>query len=36
MTTIRTQFGTVESARRIRVEPTGGITAANVQKALEA
>jgi hypothetical protein len=36
VTTVKTQLGTVESARRERVEPTGGITATNVQKALEA
>lgn len=36
MTIVRTQLATVESARRERVEPTGGITATNVQKALEA
>ena len=35
MTTLRTQLGTIESARRVRVEPTGGITATDVQKALE-
>lgn len=35
MTIVRTQLATVESARRERVEPTGGITATNTQKALE-
>jgi hypothetical protein len=36
MTTIRTDLGdTRESARRLRVEPTGGITQTNVQKSLE-
>src|SRR6266571_8818206 len=39
MATIRTQLGSIESGRRERVEPTaaigGGITATNVQKALE-
>lgn len=35
MTTIRTQLGTVESARRERFEPTGTIEATNVQKAIE-
>lgn len=37
MTTVRSDLGNLrESARRTRVEPTGGITATNVQKALEA
>lgn len=35
MTIVRNQLATVESARRERVEPTGGITATNTQKALE-
>jgi hypothetical protein len=35
MTIVRTQLATVESARRERVEPTGGITATNVQTALQ-
>jgi len=36
MTTVRTDLGnTKESARRERFEPTGSITATNVQKAIE-
>lgn len=35
MTIVRTQLSTVESARRERVEPTGNITATNVQTALQ-
>lgn len=36
MTTVKSDLGNVrESARRTRVEPTAGITATNVQKALE-
>lgn len=35
MTTVRTQIGTVESARRMRFEPTGDIASTDVQKAIE-
>jgi hypothetical protein len=35
MTTVRTQLGTVESARRERFEPAGSISSTNVQKAIE-
>lgn len=36
MATVRTLLGMLESARKVRVEPTGSITATNTQKALEA
>lgn len=36
MVTVRTQVGTAwETARRVRFEPTGAITATDVQKAIE-
>jgi hypothetical protein len=35
MSTIRTMLGTAESARHVRFEPVGAITATNVQQAIE-